>query len=373
MIVLARNQQDPGALLDHRILAFMHQAGAAEVDFDSLARELFAYQYAFNEPYRRLCDQRGRTPASVAHWRDIPAVAAASFADARLATFAPDRTRLWFDSSGTTRAGGRSSRHELETTELYDASLALQFRHCVMPDRERMPLFVFAPPFDQAPHSSLSYMLSRLFERFASGGGFCVDGEDLRIDWTVESLRNAREPVVVFGTAFALLHFADRCRADGVDFRLPAGSRIVETGGFKGRSRTLAPADFYALLTDFFGVPRDWCVSEYGMCELGSQWYDANLADVLAGRRPRRDVKVGPHWARHIVVDPVSAEAVGGGEGLLQLFDLCNRGSVAAVLTADVVCAEGDGFVFKGRAAGAPPKGCSISADELLSGHAGRS
>jgi hypothetical protein len=45
---------------------------------------------------------------------------------------------------------------------------------------------------------------------------------------------------------------------------------------------------------------------------------------------------------------------------------LSNRGSVAAILTADVGRAHGDGFVLLGRFAGAPPKGCSIAADALL-------
>jgi len=114
-------------------------------------------------------------------------------------------------------------------------------------------------------------------------------------------------------------------------------------------------------------VPRLLCVSEYGMCELGSQWYDANLDDYFAGRSPRVDVKVGPHWARAMLVDPVSAEPVEqGAEGLVGLFYLSNRGSVSAILTADVARAHAGGFVLLGRFAGAPPKGCSMAAEALL-------
>jgi hypothetical protein len=81
----------------------------------------------------------------------------------------------------------------------------------------------------------------------------------------------------------------------------------------------------------------------------------------------RLDVKVGPHWAKAIVVDPVTAQPVErGAEGLIRIFDLSNRGSVCALVTGDLGIERDGGFVLLGRSAGAPPKGCSIDADELL-------
>jgi hypothetical protein len=103
------------------------------------------------------------------------------------------------------------------------------------------------------------------------------------------------------------------------------------------------------------------------MCELGSQWYDAALSDAIAGRSPRARVKIGPHWARTLVVDPVTAlEVPEGVTGLLQVFDLSNRGSVAAVLTGDFVTQGDGGFIYVGRSQAAPPKGCSITVDTML-------
>ncbi|MDQ6780726.1 MAG: long-chain fatty acid--CoA ligase, partial [Candidatus Eremiobacteraeota bacterium] len=192
-------------------------------------------------------------------------------------------------------------------------------------------------------------------------------GDELRFGAATATLQAATRPTLIFGTAFALVHFMDRCAAQGLRFALPADSRVVETGGFKGKSRAVEPVEFYAALSRTFGVPREFCISEYGMCELGSQWYDANLADVLAGRRPRLELKVGPHWARELIMDPVSGEPSGAAEGLLGLFDLCNRGSVMAVLSTDRARAAEGGFVFLGRATGAPPKGCSMTIDALLS------
>jgi len=354
--------------LDTRIRRFIVAHDPPALGFERLALDLFAYQYERNEPYRRYCDRYGRRPADVRSWRDVPAVPAASFAGARLACFPPEETVLTFVSSGTTSAGATPSSHELDTAALYDASLLEHYRARVLPDATSMRLIALAPSFAEAPRSSLSYMLSKIGAVLGEPGGGCFvrDGR-LLFDELSAALGEGGDPVVVFGTAFAFVHFFDKCRADGVHFRLPIGSRVVETGGFKGRSREIAREELYAGFSEFLGVPRLLCISEYGMCELGSQWYDANLDDYFAGRSPRVDLKVSPHWARAQIVDPVTAEPVADGdEGLVCLYDLSNRGSVCAVLTADVARAQGEGFVLLGRFAGAPPKGCSIAADALL-------
>lgn len=274
---------------------------------------------------------------------------------------------MTFVSSGTTRAGANPSRHELENTMLYDASLIAQFRRCVLPDRERISMLLLSPSFEEAPRSSLAYMLAKVYESASCGGGFFIRDGTLDVAGIVKVLGGKNEPVLVFGTAFAFVHLLDHCAAQGLQFALPRGSRIVETGGFKGKSRELERAELYGGFVKTFGVPREHCISEYSMCELGSQWYDAALADAFAGREPREQLKIGPHWTRTLVVDPVTAkELPAGSTGLLQVFDLSNRGSVAAVLTGDLVAHRDGGFEYMGRSAAAPPKGCSITIDTML-------
>ena len=48
--------------------------------------------------------------------------------------------------------------------------------------------------------------------------------------------------VSLLGTAFAFVHWLDRLRERGRRYALPPGSRLMDTGGFKGRSREV-PAD----------------------------------------------------------------------------------------------------------------------------------
>ena len=354
--------------LDERIARFIASEKPAEDAFEKLALECFAYQYARNEPYRRYCDRLARTPDDTASWHDIPAVPSASFAAARLASFPPDRTELKFHSSGTTSGGRRASTLELESTFLYDASLLRHFRDSVLPDVDAMRVIALMPSAREAPHSSLSYMADRIMKNSgARGGGFFIRGAAIVFDDLTAALTNTADPAVVFGTAFSFVHLFDRYRADGRHFRLPAGSRIIETGGFKGKAREIAHHDLYAAFDELLGVPRDMCASEYGMCELGSQWYDANIGDHIAGRPARHDLKIGPHWARATIVDPLTAAPVPAGEqGLIQILDLSNRGSVCAVLTSDLGRGRDGGFELIGRFKGAVPKGCSIAADALL-------
>lgn len=371
--IVLKSQADsaPASELDRKILEFIACSDTSDAQFEQLALELFAYQYRTNAPYRNLCDQQGRAPDTVRSWSQVPAISAASFAEARIACFPSERAALRFVSSGTTRAGGRASVHELESSALYEASLARHFERCVIPDRQRIVMVLLSPSFSEAPQSSLAYMLSSLFEQYASAGGFFIRDGQLDSQSVVRVLRSASEPLLVFGTALALVHFLDFCVASRATFALPAGSRLVETGGFKGHGRSVDRDDFYQTLSSTFGVPLEMCISEYGMCELGSQWYDASLSDALAGRPPRHALKIGPHWTRALVVDPVSAQPLPSGSvGLLQVFDLSNRGSIAAVLTGDLVSQEADGFIYVGRSQSVPPKGCSITVDSMLRSHA---
>ena len=54
--------------------------------------------------------------------------------------------------------------------------------------------------------------------------------------------------------------------------------------------------------------------------------------------------------------------------GTIVVYDLANTGSVLAVQTGDLGRRAGSGFELIGREPGAEERGCSIAADELLTG-----
>jgi acyl-CoA synthetase (AMP-forming)/AMP-acid ligase II len=174
--------------------------------------------------------------------------------------------------------------------------------------------------------------------------------------------------VLLAGTAFAFVHWLDRLKEQSGGFNLPPGSLIMETGGFKGRSRVLERPEFYAALSEAHGVPCEAIVNEYGMTELLSQFYDgpvvATSGIALEARR-----HVPPPWVRTRVLDPNTLSPLPTGEpGLLCHYDLANAGSVMAVLTEDLGIAVDDGFRVLGRVQGAARRGCSLAMDDLLSG-----
>jgi hypothetical protein len=134
----------------------------------------------------------------------------------------------------------------------------------------------------------------------------------------------------------------------------------METGGFKGRSRTVERGTLYASISAGLGIPHERIVAEYGMTELTSQYYDAP-ADRAAEAR----TKVGPPWVRAAVVDPAGKSVPRGEVGFLRHVDLANRASVLAIQTEDRGYARDDGFVLLGRDEDAPLRGCSLDAEEL--------
>ena len=85
------------------------------------------------------------------------------------------------------------------------------------------------------------------------------------------------DPVLVAGTAFAFVQMLEWFSREGLAIRLPSGSRIMETGGYKGRTRVVAREDLYAALQETLGVPLDHIVNEYGMTEMLSQFYEPVL------------------------------------------------------------------------------------------------
>jgi hypothetical protein len=338
----------------------------AEPEFDRLALAVFRHQHARNAPYAALCEARGVTPAGVAHWTEVPTVWTDAFKFADFTTVPPEAVRVTYRTSGTTRSEERRGRHLLPDTRLYDASLLPNFRAHVLPDRARMRMLICGPTAESFPDSSLGHMLSRVREAFgAAGSGVFWSREGPEFAGLAAALRAAEgegEPVCLLGTAFGLVHLLDWLAERDLAFRLPAGSRIMDTGGYKGRSREVPREELRALYGAWLGVPREAVVNEYGMTELGSQFYDPTLRDGAPS-----DLKSAPPWVRVQVMDPETlAPAPPGAEGLLRFFDLANLHSVAAIQTDDLGIMRAGGFELLGRAAGAEPRGCSLSVEPLL-------
>ena len=383
---------DVFASLAHALgTAFKESPGEPWPDdvFESWAQRVFTYQFGANPVYAAYARKRGVTPSTVTHWSEIPWVPASAFKAVPLVSGDPSRVERVFRTSGTTGAGRRGEHHVLDLGLYKDSLIPNMRRHLYAgvpgvvggrggPDRPDgkeaiLPILALTPAPAVAPESSLSFMLGAALDVLSGGeGGFFVtrDGmiDTAGLSGALVEAAARGTPILLAGTAFAFVHWLDWLKGRSVGFDLPRGSLIMETGGFKGRSRVLDRPEFYASLSEAHGVPSEAIVNEYGMTELLSQFYDGPRA-ALSGMALEARRHVPPPWVRTRVLDPNTLSALPMGKpGLLCHYDLANAGSVMAVLTDDLGVAVDDGFRVLGRVQGSEPRGCSLAMDDLLAG-----
>jgi len=346
------------AELEATILDWMREAEWRRDDlrFERLALELFAFQFDHCEPYRKFCTSRASTPENVEGWEAIPAVPTGAFKELRLACFPAERTSHVFRTSGTSTRQ-RGSLH-LDTLEIYEASLVNAFSRHLLPDREsgqRIRMEVLAPSARETPDSSLSHMFEVAIRELGTPEScFAIRGDKLQLGEVLARLREdtrSGEAILICGTAFAFVYLLDALGADRLE--LPSGSRAMETGGFKGRTRVVPREELHAAIERGLGIPTARIVNQYGMTELGSQFYDSVLSDPAGSRR-----KLEAPWTRVRVLDPLTGKEANPGEvGSVTILDLANTGSVCALQTADLGRRAADGFEILGREEGAEARG----------------
>jgi hypothetical protein len=338
---------------------------ALEARFEALAARLFAFQFTRLPAYAAYARARDRTPSNTHRSCDIPPLPVSAFKETRVATFDPALDRVRFHTSGTTES--RPGALHLASLRLYESSLRRGFRHHVIPDRDRMRMISLVPDRAAAPHSSLSYMLEDVRQECGAPGSIVVhDGE---LDWRrlragLDDAIRSREPVCILGTGFLWVHVLDACEAEGVQWRLPPGSRAFETGGTKGRTRVLQRDQLARGIERCFGIPPTHLVSEYGMTEMASQYYTSDLRHAVLGLAPPPCGWSHPAWVRPRLMDAETGHLIEMPEareiGLLVHHDLANVESVAALATADLGAPEGGSFALRGRAPRADPRGCGL-------------
>ena len=352
--------------------------------FNDLALELFALQFEHNFPYRRFCQSRQVSPAGIRRWDQIPAIPTQAFKEAELSCLPGGERSVVFFSSGTTEHQPSRHFHNHKSLEMYEASLLGWFGVHLLPDSAKdlsLRALALTPTPAQAPHSSLVHMFETLqghlgFAKFSFTGATTQEGLwELDCLATIELLREAvlaKEPVMLLGTAFSFVHLLDHMAQRNLAVKLCAGSRVMETGGYKGRSRVLSKPELHSFIASKLGIPLSRIVSEYGMSELSSQAYDrvsrsenqggrkAFFGDVAA--REARWFRFPP-WVRTQIVSAENGREVQMGQtGLIRVFDLANVYSIMAVQTEDLAVRRGAGFELMGRADLAEARGCSLMA-----------
>lgn len=344
------------------LLTILQSDSLSEDEFNQNALQLFAYQYTNNLPFRKFCQQKGKTIRTVKTWKDIPAVPINAFKEVPLTCTPPAEAERYFMTSGTTQ--GIKGKHYHPTLQVWNLSMKTYFKQRFMKETEKIRMGILFPTEKEMPNSSLARYLALAKQEFGTEESHYLLGENrIEIERLIQELEHAErsgEPYALLGASYSFVHLFEELTNIGRSFQLPPGSRILDTGGYKNQSKEWKLDDFYHELSRVLGVPRKDCINMYGMTELSSQLYDSGNERVPS-------VKSGPHWLKTRIIDPLTGEDVAEGErGVIVHCDLANFNSVTTILTEDLGMKVDGGFLLLGRVQGTEAKGCSIAVEEFI-------
>lgn len=351
---------DPGR---DRLAARIHAMIAGGVDgdpapFDTLATELFAWQYARNLPYREFCDAKRITPDTVSHWRQIPAFPTDAFKTAIVTSFPPEQAVMAQLTSGTTAIRRGQIFRDETGRELVLAANRMMTAAWLFPDfaqGQRCRILILAPSPEMAPSMGMAIGMEETRRQFGTADSrFLLDFSGLDIKALIAALEHSEAsavPVAMIGSTSAFVYFFNACKARGLRFRLPPGSRIGDGGGYRGRFGELTQDDYFGLAGEVLGIPASHCVNVLGMAESATNYFDDTLRAAVRGKLSSRR-RVMPPWARVEAVGIDDLQPLPQGEiGLLRHYDLANLPTVLAVQTDNLGYLDENGdFQIVGRA-----------------------
>jgi hypothetical protein len=327
--------------------------------FDALALRVFAYQYESNAAYRTFCDAAGVTPSSVTSWCDVPAYPTDAFKHEVVASFPMAEAVLATMTSGTTSPNqrGRIFRDEIGQELVFAANREMTGAY-LFPDfaqGQRCRILIMAPSPEIAPSMGMAIGMEQTRAHFGTDdSAFLVGRRGVDVKALVAALREAEKtgvPVALIGATSACVYFLKACERKKMSFCLPAGTRVCDGGGYRGRFGEVTRDDYYALVGKILGVPSHHCVNTYGLAETATNFFDDTLRDHVLGREGAKRHKSAPPWTRVQVVSCDTGEVLPHGElGLIRHYDLVNLPTVLGVQSDNLGVSDETGFEIVGRA-----------------------
>lgn len=311
-----------------------------EANFETIALEVFRYQFHQVPVYHQFCHLLHRTPQNVQQLCDIPFLPIEFFKSQKILAEGSEAATV-FESSGTT--GSFPSKHYVADENLYRQSFIRSFERCYGSIQDYVFLSLL-PSYLERNHSSLIYMAKELMALTQKEeSGFFLE-EYLELNHRLKTLRDQGQKTILIGVTFALLDFSEQ-------FPIAFPELIVmETGGMKGRREELTRREVHERLTNAFGVKK--IHSEYGMTELLSQAYSKGDG-----------IFQSPPWMKVMLrdlYDPLHVQPLGVA-GAVNVIDLANLYSCAFIATGDAGKVYEDGsFEITGRLDNAEVRGCNL-------------
>ena len=322
-------------------------------DFDSLAIEIFHFQYGHNPIYKAYCDALKMNPKEVTKLIDIPFLPVGFFKTHEIKTteFEP---QIIFESSGTTQSV--TSRHFLRAVDLYIESFTKCFES-FYGSTDGWCIIALLPSYLERANSSLVFMVNTLIEHSTHPRSSFYLADFSKLYDTLQELERAKQKTLLIGVSFALLDFAER-------YSLQLRHTVVmETGGMKGKRKEIVRAELHSTIREKFGVSV--VHSEYGMTEMLSQAY-----------AQRDGIFHHPRWMKVLIrdeEDPWQIDTVEtltphdtrllATRGIINIIDLANVYSCSFIATDDAGILHLDGsFEVIGRVDNSDVRGCSLMA-----------
>lgn len=311
-----------------------------QIDFETVALQVFKFQFENNAVYRSFCDLLYRHPSDVKRIEDIPFLPISFFKTHEIIS-ASEEIQETFTSSGT--SGSITSKHYVTNLLIYEESFLKGFKH-FYGNMEEYTILALLPNYLEREGSSLIYMVNDLIKKSNKPeSGFYLDNLS-ELKNKLETLDKQGEKVLLIGVSFALLDLVE-----SYSFKLK-NTIVMETGGMKGRRKELIREELHAILKQGFSVQN--IHSEYGMTELLSQAYSAG-----------NGVFKCPKWMQVLTRDTEDALSIQkpGKTGGLNVIDLANINSCSFIATQDLGKINKDGsFEILGRFDHSDIRGCNL-------------
>jgi phenylacetate-coenzyme A ligase PaaK-like adenylate-forming protein len=311
-----------------------------ETEFDSLALEIFRFQFEHNPVYAAFAKGIGRTPDVVKRVDEIPFLPVELFKTHKI--YSSDKEpEIIFTSSGTT--GQVTSKHNVADVSLYQNSFRQAFQK-FYGEIADWTILALLPSYLEREGSSLVMMAGELIkESKNSDSGFYLHNYE-ELFSVLKKLNKEGKKTMLLGVTYALLDLAEK-------FPLPLKNAVImETGGMKGKRKEMVREEVHQILKNAFGANE--IHSEYGMTELLSQAY--SKGNGIFNCPPWMKIQVRE------MNDPFSY-AENGKTGGVNIIDLANIYSCSFISTSDLGKLHADGsFEILGRFDDADIRGCNL-------------
>ncbi|AWX44102.1 hypothetical protein HME9304_01102 [Flagellimonas maritima] len=311
-------------------------------EFESLALEVFKFQYNHNVIYRSYCNLLKKSPEDILNLKQIPFLPIEFFKKSNVVS-SEKKPEAIFESSGT--MGNITSKHSIVDISIYKESYTKCFNTFYGPVGDYC-ILALLPSYLERDASSLVYMVNDFVSKskHPDSGFYLYDLK--KLSQKLLQLEKEQIKTLLIGVSFALLDLAEQ---------FPVHLKhtiIMETGGMKGRRKELIREELHAILRNAFSVEK--IHSEYGMTELLSQGY--SKGDGLFKTPPWMKI-----YARD-TEDPLTIQN-NDTTGGISIIDLANLYSCSFIATEDLGKTHTDGsFEILGRFDQSDVRGCNLMA-----------